>query len=163
MSSRDLILTPKGLRFRGRLIPCVVGRSGVLRDKREGDGGTPAGTHRIIAALYRPDRVPKPAAWARPIRPRDLWSDDPADPCYNRAVHAPHDFSHERLRRPDRMYDIVLVTDWNLDGRQKGAGSAIFLHRWRRPGVPTEGCIAMSPADLKWLAQRLAPGARLLV
>ena len=162
MTRHELVLTPMGLRFRGRMIPCVIGRGGLVRDKREGDGGTPASLLRVTGVLYRPDRIARPTGWARPIRPGDLWSDAPADPNYNRHVVAPHGFSHERLRRGDRLYDVVLVTDWNAAGRP-GAGSAIFLHRWRRPGVPTEGCIAMAPQHLLWLARRIAPGARILV
>ncbi|MDX2484349.1 MAG: L,D-transpeptidase family protein, partial [Pseudodonghicola sp.] len=46
---------------------------------------------------------------------------------------------------------------------QPGAGSAIFLHQWRRPGSPTEGCIAFSRADLHWLAARVLPGSRIIV
>ena len=157
-----MVLTPMGLRLGGRLIPCTVGRGGIVRDKREGDGGTPAGIHRVVGMLYRPDRVAMPAPWARPIGPRDLWSDDVADANYNRHVRAPHSFSHEPLRRGDRLYDLVLVTDWNREGR-KGGGSAIFLHRWRRPGTPTQGCIAMAPRDLRWLAERIPPGTRLFV
>jgi L,D-peptidoglycan transpeptidase YkuD (ErfK/YbiS/YcfS/YnhG family) len=162
LSPRDLVLTPRGLRFQGRLFPCVVGRGGIVLDKREGDGGTPAGVMRIVAMLYRGDRIVRPAAWARKIGPRDLWSDDPADPRYNRRVAAPHAFSHEHLRRGDRLYDLVLVTDWNLEAR-KGAGSAIFLHRWRRAVVPTEGCIALAPTHLRWIAARLLPGNRVIV
>ena len=157
------MLTPTGLRFAGRRFPCTIGRGGVTRAKREGDGATPAGSHRIVAMLYRPDRMAPPAAWARPIGPRDLWSDDPADPAYNTRVRAPHGFRHERLRRPDGLYDLVLVTDWNRGGARSGGGSAIFVHRWRRPGTPTAGCVAMRPADLRWIAARLAPGAMLVV
>ena len=76
----DLVVTPAGLRFLGRRFPCSLGRGGITGDKREGDGATPAGTHRIVGMLYRPDRIAKPADWAVPIRPRDIWSDDPADP-----------------------------------------------------------------------------------
>lgn len=162
MTPGDLVLTPRGLRFGGRTLPCVVGRGGVVRDKREGDGGTPVGILHVTGMLYRPDRLARPAAWARPIGPRDLWSDDPADPDYNRQVRAPHRFSHERLRRGDCLYDLVLVTDWNSDGCE-GRGSAIFLHRWRRPGVPTEGCIAMAPRHLAWVAERIVPGTRVVV
>ena len=162
MTPRDLVLTPAGVRFQGRMMPCSIGRSGVVIEKREGDGGTPAGGFRITGMLYRPDRLARPAAWARPIGPRDLWSDDAADPDYNRWVRAPHPYSHERLRRADRLYDLVLVTDWNREGRS-GGGSAIFLHRWRRPGAPTEGCIAMAPRDLLWIASRVVPGTRVLV
>lgn len=158
-----MVLTPRGLRFHGRRIPCSIGRGGVRSDKREGDGATPAGTHRIVGMLYRPDRLSRPADWALPIRPGDLWSDDPRDEDYNLMVRAPHGFSHERLRRADRLYDIVILTDWNWPRARKGWGSAIFLHRWRKPGHPTEGCIAMSPPDLVWVAARIGFETRLIV
>ena len=77
MTPHDLVLTPLGLRFRGRRYPCTIGRGGLSGDKREGDGATPAGLLRITGCLYRPDRIPSPAPWARAIGPRDLWSDDP--------------------------------------------------------------------------------------
>ena len=160
----DLRLAPRGLLAWGRHLPCTVGRGGVVpgADKREGDGATPAGLWRATALLYRPDRLARPAPWARPIGPRDIWCDDPAHPLYNRPARAPLAASHERLRRADPLYDIVLVTDWNTAG-VPGRGSAIFLHRWRRPGAPTEGCIAMAPADLAWLAARARPGTPLRV
>jgi L,D-peptidoglycan transpeptidase YkuD (ErfK/YbiS/YcfS/YnhG family) len=72
-----MVLTPMGLRFRNRVFPCTIGRGGVPTDKREGDGATPAGVHRIVGCLYRPDRMARPCDWAVPIRPGDLWSDDP--------------------------------------------------------------------------------------
>lgn len=152
-----------GLRFLGRLLPCSIGRGGIARDKREGDGATPAGRHRIIGILYRPDRITPPAPWAMPIGPRDLWSDDARDPAYNHMVRAPHGFGHERLWRADPLYDLVLLSDWNRPDAVPGGGSAIFLHQWRRPGYPTEGCIAFARADLAWIAGRIAPGVRLIV
>jgi L,D-peptidoglycan transpeptidase YkuD (ErfK/YbiS/YcfS/YnhG family) len=44
-----------------------------------------------------------------------------------------------------------------------GKGSAIFLHRWRRPGYPTAGCVAFAPHHLRWIAERIAPGTRLMI
>lgn len=154
---------PRGLRFRGRVFPCTRGRGGLTSDKREGDGCTPRGAHRIAGVLYRPDRMRPPCPGAVPIRPGDLWSDDPADPRYNARVRAPHPMSHEALRRPDPLYDLVLVTGWNLSPAVPGRGSAIFVHRWRRPGAPTAGCIALAPRDLRWIAARLSPRSRLVV
>ncbi len=163
MTPLDLVLTPMGVRFMGRVLPCTLGRGGISGDKREGDGATPAGTHRIIGMLYRPDRLARPTDWALPIGPCDLWSDDPRDPDYNLMVRAPHPYGHERLRRPDPLYDLILLTDWNWPFAEKGAGSAIFLHQWRRPGAPTEGCIALSRRDLHWLAPRIRYQTRLFV
>ena len=162
MTPADLVVTGRTLRHSGRRYPCTVGRGGITDAKREGDGATPRGIHRIVAMLYRADRIARPARWARPIGPRDLWSDDPADPTYNRLVRAPHGFSHEKLRRGDRLYDLVLVTDWNAEGRP-GAGSAIFLHRWRKPWRTTAGCVALDPRALRRIARQLRPGARLIV
>lgn len=161
----DLILGPRGLWAFGRWLPCTVGRGGVVdgQSKREGDGGTPTGAHRVEAVLFRPDRLARPHPGARAIGPADLWSDDPRDPAYNSLVRAPHALSHERLRRGDRLYDLVLVLDWNRHPAVPGRGSAIFVHRWRRPGRATAGCVALRPADLRWLAARVGPRTRLLV
>lgn len=158
-----LILTPRGLLAFGRCLPCTLGRAGLVPAgaKREGDGATPAGLLRITGCLYRPERLAPPAPWARPIRPRELWSDDPASPSYNRPVCAPCPGSAEMMRRADALYDLVLTTDWNTQPAVPGRGSAIFLHRWRRPGAPTAGCIGLAPADLRWLAARAAPGTRI--
>ncbi|MEM8801912.1 MAG: L,D-transpeptidase family protein [Pseudomonadota bacterium] len=159
----DLVLGRGHVRFAGRRFPCSIGRGGVVTDKREGDGGTPVGVHRIVGLLYRPDRMAAPVDWAVPIRPRDLWCDDPGHEDYNLMVRVPFPASAETLRRADRLYDLVLLTDWNWPQAQRGAGSAIFLHRWRRPGYPTEGCVAFRPDHLLWIAQRLQYGARLVV
>jgi L,D-peptidoglycan transpeptidase YkuD (ErfK/YbiS/YcfS/YnhG family) len=158
-----MVLTPLGLRFHGRLFPCSIGRGGVSGRKREGDGATPRGVHRIVGMLYRPDRMAAPADWAKPIRPGNLWSDDIRDPDYNMMVRVPHGFSHESLRRADPLYDLILITDWNWPYAVPGRGSAIFIHQWRRPGYPTEGCIALSRAHLRWIAPRIRHATRVIV
>ncbi|MDM7458561.1 MAG: L,D-transpeptidase family protein [Paracoccus sp. (in: a-proteobacteria)] len=157
-----MVLTPTGLRFLGRTFPCAIGKSGVTTTKREGDGATPAGLLRVTALWYRPDRLAAPTAWARPIGPDDLWCDDPGHPRYNRHVRAPLPASHERLRRADPLYDLILTTDWNATG-VPGRGSAIFLHQWRRPGYRTEGCIAFAKPHLLWIARHAPPGTAIHV
>jgi len=152
-------VTRWGARFRGRVLPCAVGRGGIGSKRGEGDGVTPAGRHRIVRLLIRPDRLgPVPGAAA--IGPGLGWSDDPADPDYNRPVRRPHGFGHEVMRRPDRLYDMVAVLDWNADPVVPGRGSAIFVHAWRGPRQATEGCIALAPADLAWVLARWRPWSR---
>lgn len=163
MTPNDLVLTPTGLRFQGRQFPCTIGRGGLRRDKREGDGATPCGVHRIVGMLYRPDRIAPPTDWAEPIGPRDLWSDASGQPDYNTLVRAPYPHSHEVLRRADPLYDLVILTDWNWPVATPGHGSAIFIHQWRRPGFPTEGCVALARAHLHDIAQRILPRTRLIV
>ena len=41
------------LGFNGRKYACALGRSGIVRDKHEGDGGTPAGTYPLREVRYR--------------------------------------------------------------------------------------------------------------
>ena len=157
------MLTPLGLRFRGRLWPCSIGKTGLTRDKCEGDSATPRGVHHIVGMMYRPDRISPPTPWATPIGPRDLWSDDSRMPDYNHRVTAPYCGSHEPLRRPDPLYDLVMITDWNWPHAISGKGSAIFIHQWRRPGFPTEGCVAFSREHLHQIATQTTLGARLIV
>ena len=107
MTPDDLVLTPQGVRYRGRVFPCSIGKRGVTRDKREGDKATPAGVMRITGLWYRPDRLARPAPWAQPIGPGDLWCDAPDHPAYNHHARAPLPASHERLRRADPLYDLV--------------------------------------------------------
>jgi len=159
----DLVLTPRGLRAFGRLLPCSIGRGGLTTRKREGDGATPRGTHRLIGMLYRADRLARPADWALPIKPGDLWCDDPSSEEYNMMVRAPFAAGHERLRRADPLYDAILLTDWNWPYAIKGRGSAIFIHQWRRPGYPTEGCIALSRTSLSWLLPRIRHSTGLII
>lgn len=159
----DLVVVGRRIWAFGRWVPCVLGRGGVSGDKHEGDGATPRGTYRIVSILYRPDRLRAPAAWARPIRPGDLWCEAPEDTAYNQLVRAPYRASHEPLRRSDPLYDLVLVTDWNWPNAIPGRGSAIFVHRWRAAGHPTAGCVAMDPADLLWIAKRIHTGTRIVV
>jgi L,D-peptidoglycan transpeptidase YkuD (ErfK/YbiS/YcfS/YnhG family) len=135
----------------GRLYPCALGRAGVTTRKREGDGATPAGSLRPVLVYYRPDRVRRPVT-ALPVTAIDPdcgWCDDPADRNYNRPVKLPYPAGHERLWRDDRLYDLVVVLDYNLANPRPGAGSAIFLHLAAPGFAPTAGCIAVTEPAMR--------------
>jgi len=155
------------MRLGSLTFPCVIGKGGALpaEDKREGDGATPLGTWGLRGVLLRPDRVG--ALWApalpwRWLRPDDGWSDDPADPVYNRPVTLPHRFGHERLWREDQAYDVIVILAHNDAPPVPGRGSAIFFHQWvlDADGAPkaTEGCVAVSPQAMRELLPLLRPG-----
>ena len=163
MSSADLNVTKWGLHFAGRFFPASIGKTGITSNKREGDNATPSGNHKIISVLYRPDRVRKPCDWAKTIKPYDIWSDDIKDPNYNRIGKHPYGYNHEVLSRPDPLYDVILLTDWNWPLPTKGKGSAIFVHSWRKPRHPTEGCIALASHHLLWITKRLKPYSKVIV
>lgn len=133
-----------------RTVKCALGRSGIVADKREGDGATPIGRFPLRRVLYRADRLslPPTALPTAAIEPGDGWCDDPASPDYNRQVRLPVTASHEHLWRHDELYDIVVVLGYNDEPPMAGAGSAIFLHVARADYAPTQGCVAVARADL---------------
>ena len=132
----DLILTPRGLWAFGRGLPCTRGAAAASpTTSARATAARHAGAHRIEAVLYRPTGSAARPGRACPIGPRDLWSDDPADPAYNSLVRAPHPFGHERLRRRDPLYDLVLVLDWNRRRPVPGPG----LGDLRPPLAPARG------------------------
>ena len=145
----------------GQSFRCSVGRGGIGIKKREGDGVTPVGSFALNRVLFRPDRV---RTVGTAIGLNDVWSDDPKDPNYNRLQRVqPYPYSHERLWRPDPLYDLVGELDFNTTNIEPGGGSAIFLHIWRKPRHPTEGCIAFAKADLEKILRRWTLRSRIVV
>jgi len=165
------VLPRLGARARGWLIAgplrvaCALGPAGIVRDKREGDGATPAGRFRLLWGYYRPDRRRPPAGGValKPLRRDQGWCEDSASGRYNRPVRLPAADCTDRMRRDDALYDLVFVLDYNFTRRVKGRGSAIFFHL-ARPGLtPTAGCVAISAADMRKLAPQLARGAEMWI
>jgi L,D-peptidoglycan transpeptidase YkuD (ErfK/YbiS/YcfS/YnhG family) len=162
----DLVITRWGARFQGQSYPCAIGRGGIGQKRGEGDGITPEGIFHIQQVLVRPDRMDFEAGDVTTgvIGLGDIWSDDPADPAYNTGLTAfAHPYSHEALRRADALYDTVAVLDYNRAPVVPGAGSAIFLHIWRKPRHPTEGCVAFDRFDLVDILSRWTDRSRVIV
>ncbi len=160
-----------GQRSRGWLsvgsatIPVALGRGGIRANKREGDGGTPRGTFRLVRLWWRADRHPQPRTLlpARRITGDIAWCEDPRDRRYNRAFRRAADASGDRLWRDDRLYDFIIEIDHNTRPRVAGRGSAVFIHV-ARPGFrPTAGCVAMTLPRLRWLLGRVGPRTRLVI
>ena len=61
------------------------------------------------------------------------------------------------MKRPDQLYELELVVQHNAAPVVKGSGSAVFLHIWRAPDVPTVGCTTMAKNDLLTLIRWLKP------
>ena len=158
-----------------RDIPVALGRNGLGvgeglhraglsgPGKREGDKRAPAG---IFPLEYSFGTVPRPRGGNRTFayhRTEEFhfWVDDPKSRYYNRWIdmrdpQVQKDWqSAEILARADGLYDLAIVVGHNRQRFLPGRGSAIFIHRWSRPGNPTIGCTALDPGDLlrlwKWL------------
>lgn len=154
------------LRFGGEAVPARIGRCGLIaaHTKREGDGASPIGRWPLRAVLLRPDRVAVPTGLTLPwrwLRPDDGWSDDPADPAYNRPVRHPHRYSAEHLWRADGLYDVIVAVGHNDMPPVPESGSAIFLHCWEER--PTAGCVAVARDDLLRMLESVVPGDALVI
>jgi len=157
----ELIVEATGTAAWGdRRMRCALGRGGIVRDKTEGDGATPAGLWPMRAVLFRPDReaAPKTRLAVSAIAPGDGWCNDPADADYNRRVALPHPARCERLWRDDALYDLIAVLGYNDAPVRKGAGSAIFLHLARPGYAATLGCVALAREDLLFVLAAARPG-----
>ena len=162
----DLVVTHWGARFMGCNLRVAIGRSGIYKKIGEGDGITPIGKYSIKGIGFRNDRVSfkSPNVKMNHIKINDLWSDDPKDKNYNHKVNSNnYSFGHERLRRSDNLYDAFGILDYNWPNVKPGKGSAIFIHAWRRPRYPTEGCIAFDISDLIWIFENWKNYSRIII
>jgi L,D-peptidoglycan transpeptidase YkuD (ErfK/YbiS/YcfS/YnhG family) len=161
----DLTYEAGRLSWPGGSARAACGRGGVRAAKREGDGASPQGTYRLLAAYYRPDRIAPPATGLAltALCPEQGWVDDPGDPLYNRPVSLPCAARHERMWRADGLYDLVVVIGYNTEPPVPGRGSAIFLHVARPDLAPTEGCIAVPRGVLAELLALLGPGSTITI
>ncbi len=141
----------------GTVFACALGRGGITANKREGDGGTPLASMRLLSGYFRRGRFamssPLPL---KAISPDLGWCEVPDDRNYNRPVAIPYGASHERMKRDDNLYDAVVVLDWNIRPRRRGRGSAIFFHLARPGFTPTQGCVAVTHAVMARLLPRLS-------
>jgi len=146
------------------VFPCALGRGGISALKREGDGATPLAVLPLLGGYRKyPLKAVRSPLPMGPVRNDLGWCDAPSDPNYNRPVRLPYGSSHERMLRPDRLYDICIVLDWNISERRRNRGSAIFLHIARPGFQPTEGCVAVSPGTMRRLLPHLSRQTRLRI
>ena len=162
----NLIVDPSGVAsWRGLRLRCALGRGGLSRDKREGDGATPVGSWPMRRLLYRADRValPHTALPSSAIGQDDGWCDAPRDRNYNLPVRLPYSASAETLYRQDGVYDLIVPLGYNDAPVVAGAGSAIFLHVARPDFAPTEGCVALALADLLMVLRAADTGSQVII
>ncbi len=160
-----------GAPHEGRLVAgpltlrCALGRAGVKRDKREGDGATPLGRLPLLYAFVRPGRFSYAGASPplRALRKGYVWCDDATSFLYNRFSRVGVARSHEALWRDDRLFDFIGALDYNLRPAVRGRGSAIFFHVATPDLAPTAGCVALRARDLARLLPLLAKRAELIV
>ena len=143
---------------------CSIGKNGLNRNKFEGDKCTPTGTFSLGPVYYRSDRVAKPDTELKTIKinKRMGWCDDPNNTHYNRKVRLNKKNKGEKFYRKDKIYDILLVINYNTKKIIKNKGSAIFIHITNNY-KPTRGCIALSLSDLKILLKIIKRNSKIKI
>jgi L,D-peptidoglycan transpeptidase YkuD (ErfK/YbiS/YcfS/YnhG family) len=149
----------------GKPLRVALGRAGIKADKREGDGGTPAGRFHPVRLWWRADRLARPTTLlpVRSIGRDDAWCEDPTDRRYNRPFHRSASEPGDRLRRDDELYDLIVEIDHNSRPRTARRGSAVFIHMARPGFAPTAGCVALARNDLLRLVGRLSRKTRIII
>ena len=117
-----------------------------ISKKKKGDLCTPKGILKFKAVFYRKDRIPKIKTRLKKIAIKKSmgWCDEPKSKSYNKLIKFPFSYNAEKLYKRSSIYDIVLITSYNLRPTIKNKGSAIFLHVAKKNYTPTKGCIAVS-------------------
>ena len=153
------------LRFGTHRSRCALGKGGVTKTKKEGDGKTPIGRYRLRRIWYRPDRIMRPQSPLpiAEISQKSGWCDDVRSSLYNIPIERPSAARHERLWRHDRLYDVFFELGMNDAPPEKGAGSAIFLHLEKDNFRPTLGCIAVNNATMRFLLHHAKPTTHIAI
>lgn len=148
-------------------VPCALGRGGAQIKWREGDGRSPTGLFALRRLHFRGDRLKRPRSNLAidPIADDAWWCDDGSDRAYNRLVRRrlPPPTCAERLKRADRLYDIVIEIGFNDRPAVRNKGSGIFWHVARENFTPTAGCVATRLTDLQRILPSLGPRTRIRI
>ena len=128
---------------------CCIGKKGSTSNKKEGDKKTPKGTFEIENLYFREDRIKKPLTLLKCIKIKKNmgWCDDISFPKkYNKLIKIDKKIRHEKLKRKDNKYDLLIPIKYNFNKPTSGKGSCIFIHLTKNY-QPTAGCIALKKKD----------------
>ena len=143
---------------------CSIGKNGLKKKKLEGDNCTPIGTFSLGQVYYRNDRVNKPNTRLKTLKINKQmgWCDDPNNIDYNKEVKLNKKIKAEKLYRKNKIYDIIVLINYNTRRIIKNKGSAIFIHV-TNDYKPTKGCIALSLKDLEILLKIIKRNSKIKI
>ena len=96
---------------------CCVGKKGITSFKKEGDFKTPKGIFGIENLYYRKDKIKKPKTILKCIEITNSmgWCNDINQPKkYNRLINTKENIKHEKLKRKDYKYDLLIPIKYNF-------------------------------------------------
>ena len=161
----NIRLINKFLYFDNYKLRCSLGKRGITNNKKEGDQKTPKGTFLFKSIFYRKDKISnlKCVLNKKIIKKNMGWCDDPISKYYNKLIYFPFKNSAEKLWLKEKIYDIILIINYNLKPVIKGKGSAIFLHIAKKNYAPTRGCIAIKKKDMLFFITKVNSRTKLII
>ncbi len=151
------------LKYKNFKFRCALGKNGIKKKIKEGDKITPKGKFKLTKIYYRQDKIKeiKCSITKIKIKKNMGWCDDPKSNFYNQQIKLPSKFGHEKLYRNDRIYDLLVVLNYNTRPIIQNKGSAIFIHIAKKNYKPTAGCIALKKTDLIKLLQMIKKNTKI--
>jgi L,D-peptidoglycan transpeptidase YkuD (ErfK/YbiS/YcfS/YnhG family) len=131
---------------------CCVGKKGITSFKKEGDFKTPKGIFGIENLYYRKDKIKKPKTILKCIEITNSmgWCNDINQPKkYNRLINTKENIKHEKLKRKDYKYDLLIPIKYNLN----------LTKNYR----PTAGCIALRKKDFLIMLKLLKKNTKIKI
>jgi L,D-peptidoglycan transpeptidase YkuD (ErfK/YbiS/YcfS/YnhG family) len=144
---------------------CCIGKKGLTNNKKEGDKKTPKGTFEIENLYFRKDRLKKPFTSLKCIEIRKGmgWCDDIRFPNkYNKLIKIEKKIKHEKLKRKDYKYDLLIPIKYNFKKPIIGLGSCIFIHL-TKGYKPTAGCVALKKKDFLIMLKLIKKSSRIKI
>ena len=143
---------------------CCIGKNGLNRNKKEGDGSTPLGIFKLGQLYWRQDRIRKPETKlkCKTINKNTKWCTDKNSKFYNKEFIKNTKIKHEKLYRKDYKYNALILIKYNYKKTIKGNGSAIFIHLTKNY-KPTAGCVALKENDFLVLAKIVNKNSKIML
>ena len=144
---------------------CCIGKKGSTSNKKEGDKKSPKGTFQIENLYFREDRIKKPPTLLKCIKIKKnmCWCDDINFPKkYNKLIKIEKKIRHEKLKRKDNKYDLLIPIKYNFNKPTTGKGSCIFIHLTKNY-QPTAGCIALKENDFLILLKLIKKNSKIKI
>ena len=146
------------------IFKCAIGKSGIKKNKKEGDKSSPKGIFSLGKLYYRQDRVAKPITklTVKKITKKMGWCDDPLEKSYNKEILIKKNIKFEKLYRRDDIYDYLVVINYNTKKIIPNKGSAIFLHLTKNYSS-TQGCITLKKKDFLILSKLIKKNTKIKI
>jgi len=144
---------------------CCIGKKGSTRKKKEGDKKTPKGIFEIEHLYFRKDRIKKPSTSLKciEIKKEMGWCNDILFPKkYNKLFKIKKKIKHEKLKRNDNKYDLLIPIKHNFAKPIVGLGSCIFIHL-TKDYRPTAGCIALKEKDFLIMIKLIKRNSKIII